>query len=373
MGVLGLGMGRGLDFIGRLPNELGRLGLRRYTMRMMKLAQNILLNLPPELSHNLAINGLSAMGQLPGSIEPLQGRKVAFLGRELANPIGLAAGLDKDAQAVLGLAKVGFGFVEVGTVTPKPQPGNLKPRLFRLKEHNALINRMGFNNQGVEAMAGRLERVRESGRVRNTLIGINLGKNKDTPLERATDDYLIGMNRLYGLADYFTLNLSSPNTPGLRQLQHGGALAELLGRVKDAQQRLANGRAVVPVLLKVAPDLDDEDIESIAAQLAASELEGLIATNTTLDRQVVSGHVHAGEAGGLSGAPLRQKSAEVVKKFRAKLPANMPIVGVGGVSTPESALAMLSAGADVLQIYSSFIYQGTILVQKLVSSTLVNE
>lgn len=352
-----------------VANALGRLGRNRYTSVMMKLAQNILLNLPPELSHNAAINGLNAMGQLPGPVRPLEGKKVAFLGRELANPIGLAAGLDKDAQAVLGLAKVGFGFVEVGTVTPKPQPGNPKPRLFRLKEHSALINRMGFNNQGVDAMAGRLERVRQSGRISGTLIGVNLGKNKDTPLESATDDYLIGMTRLYALADYFTLNLSSPNTPGLRQLQHGGALAELLGRVKEAQQRLANGRSVVPVLLKVAPDLDDEDIDSIATQLAASELEGLIATNTTLERHAVQGHVHADEAGGLSGAPLTQKSAVVVRKFRAKLPANMPIVGVGGISTPDNAVAMLAAGANVLQIYSSFIYEGSKLVQKLVDGT----
>ena len=336
---------------------------------MIKLAQTMLLNLPPELSHSAAIHGLNALGLLPGTVRPLEGRKVTFLGRELANPIGLAAGLDKDAQAVLGLAKVGFGFVEVGTVTPKAQPGNPRPRLFRLKEHNALINRMGFNNQGVDAMALRLERVRRSGRISNTLIGVNLGKNKDTPLENATDDYLIGMNRLYSLADYFTLNLSSPNTPGLRQLQHGGALAELLDRVKEAQQKLANGRSVVPVLLKVAPDLDDEDIESIAAQLAASELEGLIATNTTLERQAVQTHAHASEAGGLSGEPLTQRSAEVVKKFRAKLPGKMLIVGVGGISTPQNALAMLDSGADVLQIYSSFIYQGTNLVRKLVVGT----
>ncbi len=336
---------------------------------MMKLAQSILLNLPPELSHNVAINGLNALGQLPGPVRPLKGKKVAFLGHELANPIGLAAGLDKDAQAVLGLAKVGFGFVEVGTVTPKAQPGNPKPRLFRLKEHEALINRMGFNNQGVDAMAGRLQRVRHSGRIANTLIGVNLGKNKDTPLESATDDYLIGMTRLYALADYFTLNLSSPNTPGLRQLQHGGALAELLDRVKEAQQQLANGRSVVPVLLKVAPDLDDEDIERIASQLTASELDGLIATNTTLERKAVQPHVHADEAGGLSGAPLTQKSAEVVRKFRAKLPAKMPIVGVGGISSAENAVAMLSAGANVLQIYSAFIYKGTNLVQQLVDGT----
>ncbi|MDG1133260.1 MAG: quinone-dependent dihydroorotate dehydrogenase [Pseudomonadales bacterium] len=338
---------------------------------MMKLAQNILLSLPPEVAHNVAISGLAGLGRLPGPIEPLSGRKVDFLGHELSNPIGLAAGLDKDAQAVLGLAKVGFGFVEVGTVTPKPQPGNPKPRLFRLKEHAALINRMGFNNQGVEAMAGRLERVRNSGRLDKTLVGINLGKNKDTPLEGATEDYLIGMRRMHSLADYFTLNLSSPNTPGLRQLQHGDALAELLGRVKEAQQTLANGRAAVPILLKVAPDLDDEDIESISTQLVQSELEGLIATNTTLARTAVRGHVHAEEVGGLSGAPLTGKSAEVVRKFRARLPLDMPIVGVGGVSCPESAREMFTAGASVLQIYTSFIYKGPRLVQELTNDSLL--
>lgn len=337
---------------------------------MMKIAQTLLLKLSPEVSHNLAISGLSLFGRLPGSAAPLAGQSVDFLGHKLANPIGLAAGLDKDAQAVFGLAKVGFGFIEVGTVTPKAQLGNAKPRLFRLGEHAALINRMGFNNQGVETMAARLEGVRRDGRLEKTLIGINLGKNKDTPLDNATEDYLIGMRRLHNLADYFTLNLSSPNTPGLRQLQHGKALAHLLASVKETQQQLANGGSVVPILLKVAPDLDDEDIERIASQVIAAEIEGLIATNTTLGRDLVAGHLHAQEAGGLSGAPLTLRSAEVVGKFRELLPESMPIVGVGGIGCADTARAMLDAGANVLQIYSSFIYKGPKLVRLLVEGTL---
>ncbi len=332
---------------------------------MSNLSQRLLLALPPETAHDLAIRGLGILGALPGAIRPIAGRATTLCGLPLANPLGLAAGLDKDAQAVLGLARCGFAFVEVGTVTPFAQPGNPRPRLFRLPDHQALINRMGFNNLGVAQMARRLDSIRMSGRLSSTLLGVNLGKNKDTPLERAVDDYLFGMQRLHAYADYFTLNLSSPNTPGLRQLQHGEGLKTLLAQVKDCQLALASASKPVPLLLKVAPDLALEDIKQIAEVVRGAGIEGLIATNTTLAREKVSGHQHAEEAGGLSGQPLLETSLNVVASFRAALPKPFTIVGVGGIGSEEDASAMLAAGADALQIYSSFIYKGTELVHKI--------
>lgn len=335
---------------------------------MIEISQKLLLKLPPEIAHEVAISGLRLLGRLPGRAQPYTVTKRHLFGCEFANPIGLAAGLDKDAKAVAGLARLGFGFVEVGTVTPRPQPGNPRPRLFRLPKHQALINRMGFNNQGVATMVRRLDALRARDQLAGTVIGVNLGKNKDTPLDAAAGDYTTCMQRLHSLADYFTLNLSSPNTPGLRQLQHGSELSELLDQVKDMQQRLAHGGAVTPLLLKVAPDLDDEDIERIAEQVVRHELEGLIATNTTLDRGVVAEHPLSAEAGGLSGAPLTEVSCSVVRKFRRILPAQLPIVGVGGIGSVEDAQAMLDAGANLLQIYTSFIYQGPKLVRSLANN-----
>ncbi|MGB0997179.1 MAG: quinone-dependent dihydroorotate dehydrogenase [Pseudomonadales bacterium] len=337
---------------------------------MFTTTQKLLHTLPPELAHDVAIAGLQLLGALPGAITPNQSVGRRLFGCDFVNPIGLAAGLDKDAKAVAGLARLGFGFVEVGTVTPRPQPGNPKPRLFRLPQHQALINRMGFNNQGVAAMVRRLDKLRSQNRLEGTMIGVNLGKNKDTPLSEAGEDYIKGMRQLHTLADYFTLNLSSPNTPGLRQLQHGDELSLLLSRVKETQQQLAVGGASTPLLLKVAPDLEDEDIDQIAQQVAKHELEGLIATNTTLDRCAVQGHPLSEQAGGLSGAPLTEVSRDVVRKFRARLPQGLPIIGVGGISSVESARSMLDAGADLLQIYSSFIYKGPKLVRDLTSSVV---
>ena len=335
---------------------------------MIEISQKLLLKLPPEIAHEVAISGLRLLGRLPGRAQPYTVTKRHLFGCEFANPIGLAAGLDKDAKAVAGLARLGFGFVEVGTVTPRPQPGNPRPRLFRLPKHQALINRMGFNNQGVATMVRRLDALRARDQLAGTVVGVNLGKNKDTPLGAAAGDYTTCMQRLHSLADYFTLNLSSPNTPGLRQLQHGSELSELLDQVKDMQQRLAHGGVVTPLLLKVAPDLDDEDIERIAEQVVRHELEGLIATNTTLDRGVVAEHPLSAEAGGLSGAPLTEVSCSVVRKFRRILPAQLPIVGVGGIGSVEDAQAMLDAGANLLQIYTSFIYQGPKLVRSLANN-----
>ena len=336
----------------------------------MNLIQSTLLALPPETAHQLAISALGAARFLPGQVSPIAGAERRFLGKVLKNPIGLAAGLDKDAEAVLGLARCGFGFVEVGTVTPLAQPGNPGPRLFRLTEHQALINRMGFNNHGMHAMARRLQLVRSSGRLDGTLLGVNLGKNKDTPNDEAASDYLQGMDCLHNYADYFTVNLSSPNTPGLRQLQHGESLRVLLSELKERQMALAKQSDPVPLLLKVAPDLNEEEIEQIAEQVCACEFDGIIATNTTLSRDAVAGHKHAAEAGGLSGAPLAHRSVEVVSHFRRVLPHSMTVIGVGGISGAEDARAMLAAGADALQIYTSFIYQGTKIVRSLVRATL---
>ena len=335
----------------------------------MNPIQSLLLALPPETAHNLAMSALSSARHLPGMATPLAGKQSTFLGNTLLNPIGLAAGLDKNAEAVLGLARCGFGFVEVGTVTPLAQPGNPKPRMFRLPEHDALINRMGFNNHGMHAMARRLSAVRESGRLNGTLLGVNLGKNKDTPNDEAVTDYVKGMDCLHTYADYFTINLSSPNTPGLRALQHGDALRTLLSQVKERQLALAGGSKPVPLMLKVAPDLDEAGIGQIAEQLIACEFDGLIATNTTLARDAVAGHQHAVEQGGLSGAPLTQRSVDVVRQFRRELPEQVTIVGVGGIGGAQDAQAMLDAGAQALQIYTSFIYKGANLVRNLVNST----
>ena len=335
----------------------------------MNLIQSTLLALPPEMSHNLAMSALGAARFLPGQVAPIAGAERPFLGKVLRNPIGLAAGLDKNAEAVLGLARCGFGFVEVGTVTPLAQPGNPQPRMFRLPEHQALINRMGFNNHGMHAMARRLHQVRSSGRLEGTLLGVNLGKNKDTPNDEAASDYVKGMDCLHGYADYFTVNLSSPNTPNLRQLQHGEPLRMLLSQVKERQMALAGQSTPVPLLLKVAPDLDEEEVGQIAEQVCACEFDGIIATNTTLSREAVAGHKHAEEAGGLSGAPLTRRSAQVMAQFRRAVPANLTLVGVGGISSGADALAMLNAGAQALQIYTSFIYQGTKIVRNLVSAT----
>ena len=335
----------------------------------MSALQSILLSLPPERSHDLAIAGLKGAALLPGRVSPLPGRSTTLLGKPLRNPIGLAAGLDKNAEAVLGLARCGFGFVEVGTVTPLAQPGNPQPRLFRLPEHQALINRMGFNNDGMQAMARRLARVRSSNKLCGTLLGVNLGKNKDTPNEDAASDYLKGMDCLHGYADYFTINLSSPNTPGLRSLQHGDALRSLLSRLKERQLQLAGQSQPVPLMLKVAPDLSNDDVAQIAEQVVACAFDGVIATNTTLSREAVAEHPHAMEAGGLSGQPLADRSVEVVRQLRSVLPEDMALVGVGGISTESQARDMLQAGAQALQIYTSFIYNGPKIVQKLVDAT----
>jgi dihydroorotate dehydrogenase len=258
---------------------------------------------------------------------------------------------------------MGFGFVEVGTVTPKPQDGNEKPRLFRLAEHNAIINRMGFNNKGVDYLVEEVKKAKYKG-----ILGINIGKNKTTPDDKALDDYLICLDKVYAFASYITVNISSPNTPGLRNLQYGDALDSLLRGLKERQLslELTHGK-YVPILIKIAPDLTVEEVESIAQSLINAKMDGVIATNTTLDRETVKGHVHADEAGGLSGAVLTQKSLELTRVLAKALDNTMPIIGVGGISNLADAKARLEAGATLLQVYSAFIYQGPELIKELVN------
>jgi dihydroorotate dehydrogenase len=267
---------------------------------------------------------------------------------------------------VSGLARLGFGFIEVGTVTPLPQPGNPRPRLFRLPRAEALINRMGFNNLGAEAMARRLDRLRSRGALDATRLGVNVGKNKDTPLEQAADDYVRGMEALAQYADYLTLNLSSPNTPGLRTLQSEASLAPLLERVKEAQSRLAgrHGR-YVPVTLKIAPDLAAADLDIVAGAVRRFEIDAVIATNTTISRPGVADDALADEAGGLSGRPLGPLSRDAVTHLRERLEGQVPIIGVGGIMDAAGGRAMLESGADLLQIYTGFIYRGPALVREL--------
>lgn len=287
------------------------------------------------------------------------------MGLKFPNRVGLAAGLDKEGNTIDALGRLGFGFVEIGTITPRPQAGNPKPRLFRLIPHEAIINRMGFNNPGIEAG---VRNVRSS-KAFEGVIGFNIGKNKDTPNENAADDYLACLRAAYPVAGYIAVNLSSPNTPGLRDLQGAEASARLLETLKREQEKLAaeHGRKV-PLLFKVAPDLDDQHVADLAKVFADGGLDGLIATNTTLDRAAVASHRYANEAGGLSGKPVLEKSTRVLSGFASHLAGKLTIIGVGGISSVEDARAKLAAGADLIQIYTSFIYQGPALVRDLVKN-----
>lgn len=333
---------------------------------MYSLIRSLLFALDAECSHEVSIAALRGYGALPVRPRPLPGRPRQLFGLTFRNAVGLAAGLDKEARAVLGLARLGFGHVEVGTVTPLPQPGNPKPRLFRLPAQRAIINRMGFNSGGVAALARRLAVLRDGDRLQGTIVGVNVGKNRDTPLERAAADYVACMTAVYGAADYLTLNLSSPNTPGLRTLQSAEALGPLLAEIREASARLAQRHGQrVPVLLKIAPDLLQEDLEIIAGAVREQGVDGLIATNTTITRPGLEGVRLAAEAGGLSGTPLRPLALATVGALRALVGPNTPVVGVGGILSAADGEAMLAAGADLLQIYTGFIYRGPALVREL--------
>jgi dihydroorotate dehydrogenase len=280
------------------------------------------------------------------------------------NAIGLAAGLDKNGECIDAFAAMGFGFIEVGTVTPKAQAGNDKPRLFRLAEHNAIINRMGFNNKGVDYLVEQVKKSKYKG-----ILGINIGKNKTTPDESALDDYLYCLGKVYAFASYITVNISSPNTPGLRNLQYGEALDNLLAGLKKRQLVLQiEHKKYVPILIKIAPDLSEDEVKSIAASLINSKMDGVIATNTTLDRERVQDHEYANEAGGLSGEVLTEQSLSITKILAEALGGEMPIIGVGGISNPHDVTRRIQAGATLVQVYSSFIYQGPQLIKELVNA-----
>ena len=329
--------------------------------------RSLMFRLPAETSHDLALDLIGAAGRLRLAsrlARPVPSHPVQVLGMTFDNPVGLAAGLDKNAVAVDGLAGLGFGFIEVGTVTPRPQAGNPKPRLFRLPEANAIINRMGFNNLGVDALVERVARVRFKGP-----LGINIGKNASTPVEQAVDDYLYCLRRVYAHASYVTVNLSSPNTPGLRTLQYGDTLKELLGQIKACQQQLAaeQGR-YVPIAIKIAPDMTSDELALVARTLVEQGMDAVIATNTTLDRTLVEGMEHAQEAGGLSGGPLTEVSTEVIRVLAAELRGQLPIIGAGGILTGADAAAKIAAGASLVQLYSGFIYRGPELIRECVDA-----
>ena len=335
---------------------------------MYSLARPFLFGVDAERAHGLALASLEAAYRT--GLNPLFASRPRPLptrafGLEFPNPVGCAAGLDKNGTHVDALLALGFGFVEVGTVTPKPQAGNPKPRMFRLPEHQAVINRLGFNNDGVDALVRNVSRARR----RHGLLGINIGKNKDTPNESAHEDYLFCLERVYPLADYVTVNISSPNTAGLRELQEEQALRNLVGVLRESQERLGaqHGRRV-PMLVKIAPDLTDEDIESCARVLGDLHVDGVIATNTTVDRLPVEGHRHAGEAGGLSCAPLYGKSTAVLRRLRGRLDPAIPLIGVGGILNGADAAGKIAAGATMVQFYSGMVYRGPELVGECVDA-----
>ena len=333
-------------------------------MNLYPLLRPALFSLDPELAHNVTLKlldfadktGLSALSK-PSTV----GKPVNVMGLEFKNPVGLAAGLDKNGDHITALAGLGFGFIEIGTVTPRPQPGNPKPRLFRLPEHEAIINRMGFNNLGVDHLVEQVKQANYSG-----VLGINIGKNFDTPIKNATDDYLIGLRKSYELASYITLNISSPNTKNLRQLQQGDEIKNLLSSLKEEQLKLQQSHdKYTPLVVKIAPDLDDAEIIHIAKLLQEFNIDGVIATNTTISREAIQGHVHAEETGGLSGAPVKEKSTYVVKGLATELKGEIPIIAAGGILSGKDAQDKLDAGASLVQVYSGLIYRGPQLIEDI--------
>jgi dihydroorotate dehydrogenase len=330
-------------------------------------ARSFLFGLDAERAHDLTIEALARLQATPARFLWMTSRvddPVTVAGLRFPNRIGLAAGLDKNGRCIDALGALGFGFVEVGTVTPKAQPGNPKPRLFRLPEAQALINRLGFNNEGLDAFVANVSRSRRF-RAGGGILGLNIGKNASTPIERALDDYLLGLNGVYPYADYVTVNISSPNTQHLRTLQSDDALDTLLAALQTQRLRLReqHGRAV-PIFVKIAPDLDQAQVKLMAAALQRHRIDGVIATNTTVSRTAVKGLPHADEAGGLSGAPVREASNRVIGWLRAALGPGYPIIGVGGVLSGADAKAKIDAGADLVQVYTGLIYRGPELVRE---------
>lgn len=331
---------------------------------MYQLIRPLLFALEPERAHDLTLAGLSAAGPILSRCTRKRiDDPVELMGLRFANRVGLAAGLDKDARCMQAMQALGFGFIEVGTVTPLAQPGNPAPRMFRLTPERSIINRMGFNNAGLAAMLAQLRKLRRS--PLDIPLGVNLGKNKATPAENAAEDYLQGLDAVYPFADYITINLSSPNTPGLRDLQFGAPLDALLAALVERRKILADKHSKhQPLLVKIAPDMADDDLLRVTDRLVHFDIEGVIATNTTIDRGAVSNSVFAAESGGLSGAALYARSTQVVEKLASHLQGALVIVGVGGIDSDAKAVAKLAAGADLIQLYSGLIYEGPALVRR---------
>lgn len=334
---------------------------------MFQLIRPALFAFDPETAHHLTLDSLKAahcLGTLPLIVQQPSLDPHTVMGLTFPNPVGLAAGLDKNGVYIDALAALGFGFIEIGTVTPRPQPGNPKPRLFRLPQAQGIINRMGFNNNGVEALIENVQRAKYRG-----ILGINIGKNADTPIEKAAEDYLIGLGKVYTYASYITINISSPNTKNLRQLQSGDELDALLAQLKTEQEKLSQQHGkYVPLAVKIAPDLDAEQIHNIAALLRKHHIDGVIATNTTLSRMGVEGLPHGNETGGLSGLPVREKSTAVIRQLATELKGEVPIIGVGGILKGEDAQEKMAAGAALVQVYSGLIYRGWELISECARS-----
>lgn len=334
---------------------------------LYSLARPLLFTLAPERAHELTLSMLDKAHKLGFMHQKVAAKPVTCMGIEFPNPVGLAAGLDKNGAHIDALAALGFGFIEIGTITPRPQAGNPQPRLFRIPEAKAIINRMGFNNDGVDKLIENVKSAKFKG-----ILGINIGKNADTPVEEAVSDYLICLEKVYNYASYITVNISSPNTKNLRSLQSGDALTELLQTLKDRQLELAEQyNHYVPLVLKVAPDLTPEDIAFIAAQLIQFKIDGLIVTNTTLGRDGVENLPNGNEAGGLSGAPVFEKSTECLRQFSKVLKGQIPLIGVGGILNGEQAVAKQQVGASLVQVYSGLIYTGPTLIKDCVNAMTV--
>ena len=346
------------------------------------LARPFLFSLDPETAHELTLHALARLQGTPLQLAYCAGRvddPIELAGLKFPNRVGLAAGLDKNARCIDGLGAMGFGFVEVGTVTPLAQPGNPKPRMFRLPKAQALINRLGFNNEGLDAFIANVkrstlyqQRQKTAAAATPMLLGLNIGKNAATPIERATDDYLACLDGVYPYADYVTINISSPNTKNLRALQSDAALDGLLGAIAQRREMLVRQHGKrTPIFVKIAPDLDEAQVNVIAATLRRHGMDGVIATNTTLSRDAVRGQAHADETGGLSGAPVLALSNRIITQLRSALGPGYPIIGVGGVMSADDAVSKIRAGADVVQIYTGLIYKGPALVKQ--AATLIKK
>lgn len=328
---------------------------------MYSLIRKILFLLPPETAHHFSLRSLKLLSQLGLMRQRPSVNPTTVMGIEFPNRVGLAAGLDKNGEYIDALAGLGFGFIEIGTVTPRPQDGKPQPRLFRLPQSEAIINRMGFNNKGIDYL---IEQVKQSSY--QGVLGINIGKNLDTAVENSVDDYLICLKKAYPYASYITINISSPNTPDLRTLQHGDELQDLLSALKQEQTRLTDKhKKYTPIAVKVAPDLELDDIKLMAAMFLEHKIDCLIATNTTISREGVTGQAHAEEIGGLSGKPVTQKSTEVIRQFHQILGDQVPIIGVGGISSTQDVQDKMAAGASLVQVYTGFVYQGAGLIKRL--------